>query len=103
MAGRCFGKNVGSEVMEAWDVIVLGDGPAALHAAAEAAKKNKGKPAAVEEVEEEAPQVRWESAPPNFLDNLFKDEDFLPTKGPCSTLTLKNGLIVRHMPNGDVV
>ena len=24
--------------MEAWDVIVLGDGPAALHAAAEAAK-----------------------------------------------------------------
>lgn len=39
MAGRCFGKNVGSEVMEAWDVIVLGDGPAALHAAAEAAKE----------------------------------------------------------------
>ena len=24
--------------MEAWDVVVLGDGPAALHAAAEAAK-----------------------------------------------------------------
>ena len=39
MAGRRFGKNVGSEVMEAWDVIVLGDGPAALHAAAEAAKE----------------------------------------------------------------
>ena len=39
MAGRHFGKNVGSEVMEAWDVIVLGDGPAALHAAAEAAKE----------------------------------------------------------------
>jgi aspartate oxidase len=28
----------GSFRMEAWDVIVLGDGPAALHAAAEAAK-----------------------------------------------------------------
>ena len=39
MAGRCFARNVGSEVMEAWDVIVLGDGPAALHAAAEAAKE----------------------------------------------------------------
>ena len=39
MAGRRFARNVGSEVMEAWDVIVLGDGPAALHAAAEAAKE----------------------------------------------------------------
>jgi len=38
MAGRCLGQDVGSEVMEAWDVIVLGDGPAALRAAAEAAK-----------------------------------------------------------------
>jgi len=39
MAGQCFAKNVGRKVMEAWDVIVLGDGPAALHAAAEAAKE----------------------------------------------------------------
>ena len=38
MAGRRLGQDVGSEVMEAWDVIVLGDGPAALRAAAEAAK-----------------------------------------------------------------
>lgn len=76
----------------------------AAKAAAEAAKKNKNKPAAVaEEVEEEAPQVIYESAPPNFLDGLFTDDDLLPTKGPCTTLTMKNGLIVRHMPNGDIV
>lgn len=75
----------------------------AAKAAAEALKKTKGKAAAVEEVEEVVQQTRYESAPPNFLDTLFNDDDLLPTKGPCTTLTLKNGLIVRHMPNGDIV
>ncbi len=38
MAGLRFARLKGCRVMEAWDIIVLGDGPAALRAAAESAK-----------------------------------------------------------------
>jgi succinate dehydrogenase/fumarate reductase flavoprotein subunit len=38
MAGLHFARLKGCRVMEAWDIIVLGDGPAALRAAAESAK-----------------------------------------------------------------
>ena len=76
---------------------------AAKAAAAAAAKKGaKGGVPATEVVEEKVEPILVES-PPNFLDSVFKDEELGTTVGPCSTLTLKNGLIVRHMPNGDVV
>ena len=72
--------------------------------AAAAAQKGKKGAAPVEVIEEKEPEVTYEEAPPSFLDLIFKDEDVgEATKGPCSTVTLKNGLIVRHMPNGDVV
>jgi len=74
-------------------------------AAAQAKPKRGGGPAAATEViEEKEPEPVYTEAPPTFLDTLFKDEELgETTKGPCVNLTLKNGLIVRHMPNGDVV
>jgi hypothetical protein len=76
---------------------------AAKAAAAAAAKAKKGA-APVEVVEEKEPEPVFEEGPPNFLDTLFKDEELgAATRGPCINLTMKNGLIVRHMPNGDVM
>ena len=55
-------------------------------------------------VEEKPPEPVYEEAPPSFLDNLFQDDQLgKASKGPSVNLTLRNGLIVRHMPNGDVV
>lgn len=75
----------------------------AAKAAAAAAKKG-GKGSTVEVVEEKEPDPIFEEGPPNFLDSLFNDEELNEaTIGPCITATMKNGLIVRHMPNGDIV
>lgn len=77
---------------------------AAKAAAAAATKNKKGVAAPVEVVEEKEPDPVFEEAPPNFLDELFQDAELgATTKGPCVNLTLKNGLVVRHMPNGDIV
>jgi len=55
-------------------------------------------------VEEKPPEPVFEEAPPSFLDGIFSDNELLEsTRGPCSTMTLKNGLIVRHLANGDIV
>lgn len=77
----------------------------AAKAAAAAAAKNKGKaPVATEVEEEEKPETVFQEMDPTFLDLLIKDSDVgESTKGAASTVTLKNGLIVRHMPNGDIV
>jgi len=77
---------------------------AAKAAAAAAAKKGQKGAAPTEVVEEKVEPVLVES-PPDFMDTLFDNDRDLEgnSHGPCSTLTLKNGLIVRHMPNGDVV
>lgn len=75
-------------------------------AAAAAAKNPKGKQAAtpVEQVEEAPPVPVFEEAPPSFLDHVFMDAELgEASRGPCSTLTIKNGLIVRHMPKGEIV
>jgi len=70
--------------------------------AAAAKKGGKGQPAEV--AEEAPPEPSFEEGPPNFLDSLFADSDVAEaTIGPCITSTMKNGLIVRHMPNGDIV
>jgi len=70
--------------------------------AAAAKKGGKGQPAEV--AEEAPPEPSFEEGPPNFLDSLFADTDVAEaTIGPCITSTMKNGLIVRHMPNGDIV
>lgn len=38
------------------------------------------------------------------MDLLFEEKDLNEnTIGPCVNVTMKNGLIVRHMPNGDIV
>ena len=38
------------------------------------------------------------------MDNVFSDSELGEvTEGPCINTILKNGLIVRHMPNGDIV
>ena len=75
---------------------------AAKAAAAAAAKKNpKGAP--VEVIEEKEPEPVFEEEQPNFLDSLFNEDDINSVVGPCINMTMKNGLIVRHMPNGDVV
>jgi hypothetical protein len=69
-----------------------------------AAAKKGGKGAATEVVEEAPPEPSFEEGPPNFLDSLFADSDVAEaTTGPCITSTMRNGLIVRHMPNGDIV
>lgn len=74
---------------------------AAKVAAAAAAKKGaKGAP--VEAVEEKEPEPVFEEEKPNFLDTLYSEAEFDIT-GPCINMTMKNGLIVRHMPNGDVI
>jgi len=40
----------------------------------------------------------------SFLDKLFDDNELGDvTIGPCSTVTLQNGLMVRHLPNGDII
>lgn len=76
----------------------------AAKAAAAAAKGKKGAVATDTVVEEKAPEITYEEMPPTFLDKLFTErETGSVTKGPCSTVTMKNGLIVRHMPNGDIV
>lgn len=76
-------------------------------AAAAAAKNPKGAKAAatpVEQVEEAPPAPIFEEAPPNFLDQIFMDAELgEASRGPCATLTIKNGLIVRHMPKGEIV
>lgn len=75
-------------------------------AAAQAKQPKKGgaQPTAAEVPEDKEPEPTYAEAPPTFLDTLFQDEELgAATRGPCVNLTLKNGLIVRHMPNGDVV
>ena len=55
-------------------------------------------------IEEKEPEPVFEEGPPNYLDTVFKEDDIgQATRGPCINLTMKNGLIVRHMPNGDVM
>ena len=77
---------------------------AAAAAAAKAPKGGKAAATPVEQVEEVPPEPIYEEAPPNFLDEIFTDADIgEASRGPCSTLTLKNGLIVRHMPCGEIV
>jgi hypothetical protein len=57
-----------------------------------------------EVVEEKPPEPVFEEAPPSFLDGIFNDNELEgSTRGPCSTITMKNGLIVRHLANGDIV
>jgi len=77
----------------------------AAKAAAAAAAKNKGKGAAeVAPAETERVEPVFKEKEPNFLDSLFTESDVgEATVGPCINSTMKNGLIVRHMPNGDVV
>lgn len=77
---------------------------AAAAAAAKAPKGGKGQAAPTEVIEEKPPEPIYEEAPPSFLDKIFQDEELgASSKGPCVNLTMRNGLIVRHMPNGDVV
>jgi len=41
---------------------------------------------------------------PNYLDLLYSNDDVgESTIGACVNVTMKNGLIVRHMPNGDII
>lgn len=76
----------------------------AAKAAAAAAAKKGGKGSTIEVVEEKEPDPVFEEGPPNFLDSLFGENEVNEaTIGPCITSTMKNGLIVRHMPNGDIV
>lgn len=77
----------------------------ALKAAQAAAAKNakKGQPPP-EIPEQKPPEPIFKELEPNFLDSLFKNKDVgASTEGPCITNTMKNGLIVRHMPNGDII
>ena len=38
------------------------------------------------------------------MDTLFNDEELgAASRGACSTITLKNGLIVRHLADGKIV
>jgi hypothetical protein len=54
------------------------------------------------QVDKESAKFREED--PNFLDMLFTNEDIgESTTGACDNVTIKNGLIVRPMPNGDIV
>ena len=55
-------------------------------------------------MEEREPEKCFEEEEPNYLDLVFQESDVgEATTGPCVTLTMKNGLIVRHLPNGDIV
>jgi len=77
---------------------------AARAAAAAAAKGKKGGVVEAEPVKTERVEPVFKEKEPNFLDGLFDDNDVgESTIGPCINTTMKNGLIVRHMPNGDVV
>lgn len=74
---------------------------AAQAAAAKSAKKGQPPP---EIPEQKPPEPIFKELEPNFLDSLFKDSELgAATEGPCITNTMKNGLIVRHMPNGDII
>jgi len=76
----------------------------AQKAAADKKKKDTKKDTQTEVQEEKEPEPVWEEGPPDFLDGLFKDKNLgEASRGPCATTTLKNGLMVRHMHNGDIV
>lgn len=72
---------------------------AAAAAAAKGAKKDIKQ--SQETMEEAPPEPVFEEAEPDFLDLQFTDSELgAASRGPCSTVTLKNGLIVSHMANG---
>ena len=68
-------------------------------AAAKAAKANKPPPTDIEIPK--TPQPTWETAPPNFLDTLYNDDDLGESRARTN-LTFKNGLIVQFLGNGYV-
>jgi hypothetical protein len=54
--------------------------------------------------EEKKPEPKFIEAPPTFLDNIFSDSELGEvTTGACSTITMQTGLMVRHLPNGDII
>jgi hypothetical protein len=74
--------------------------------AAAAQKGGKKGVVAVEPVEEKKKEEEavFREEDPNYLDTLFSPEDVgESTIGACVNVTMKNGLIVRHMPNGDII
>lgn len=55
-------------------------------------------------VEEKKAEPKFIEAPPTFLDNMFSDSELGElTIGACSTITMQTGLLVRHLPNGDII
>jgi hypothetical protein len=76
---------------------------AAAAAAAKGAKGAKDAKGSQEVLDEQPAEAQYEEAPADFLDLQFDDAELgEASRGPCSTVTMKNGLMVSHLANGQI-